>query len=98
MSVPEDLDQIYDSEHFRFYYTYESSDAISNMDYILQMAAIFENVYSFYIDTLGFSPPVNDPDSNIAYMRFMLKTYQAISLVLPIRRIHPSLVQHVQAL
>lgn len=64
VSAPEDLDQIYDSEHFRFHYTYESSDAISNMDYILQMAAIFENVYSFYIDTLGFSPPVNDPDSN----------------------------------
>ena len=41
-----------------------SSDAISNMDYILQMAAIFENVYSFYIDTLGFSYSVNDPDSN----------------------------------
>ena len=60
----QNLDQTFESEHFRFYYTNEGNDAISDIDYILQMADIFENVYKFYIDTLGFSPPAQDPASN----------------------------------
>ena len=63
-STPQNLDQTFESEHFRFYYTNEGNDAISDIDYILQMADIFENVYKFYIDTLGFSPPAQDPASN----------------------------------
>ena len=63
-STPQNLDQTFESEHFRFYYTTEGNDAISDIDYVLQMADIFENVYKFYIDTLGFSPPAQDPASN----------------------------------
>ena len=60
-NTPNDLNQIFETEHFRFHYAIEGYDAVSNMDYILQMANVFENVYLFYIDTLGFSPPIKDP-------------------------------------
>ena len=54
------LDQIYDTEHFRFYYTLQDNDAVENIDYILRMGAIFEEVRSFYMDSIGFEfPPVN---------------------------------------
>ena len=73
-----DLDQVFESEHFRFHYTNEGTDAISDPNYIFQMAEVFEEVYSFYIDTLNFSAPVSDPASDdILYDVFVenLPTY-----------------------
>ena len=35
------LDQTYDTEHFRFYYTLQDNDAVENIDYVLTMGAIF---------------------------------------------------------
>ena len=63
-NTPNDLNQIFETEHFRFHYAIEGYDAVLNVDYILQMANVFENVYLFYIDTLGFSPPIKDPISD----------------------------------
>ena len=62
--VPNDLDQIYDSDHFRIFYTLEGSDAVENLDYVVTMSQIFEQVYSFFTDTLGYDPPPPDPESN----------------------------------
>ena len=62
--APDYLDQIFETEHFRFYFTNNGVDAVPDIDYIFEMAEIFENVYSFYIDTLNFSPPVYDPASD----------------------------------
>ena len=59
--TPVDLDQVFETEHFRFYFTYEGTDAVSDESYIYKMAEVFENVYSFYMDTLNFSAPVFDP-------------------------------------
>ena len=76
--TPNDLDQVFESEHFRFHYTNEGTDAISDPNYIFQMAEVFEEVYSFYIDTLNFSAPVSDPASDdILYDVFVenLPTY-----------------------
>ena len=76
--TPNDLDQVFESEHFRFHYTNEGTDAVSDPNYIFQMAEVFEEVYSFYIDTLNFSAPVSDPDSDdILYDVFVenLPTY-----------------------
>ena len=54
------LDQTYDTDHFRFYYTLQDNDAVENIDYVLIMGTIFEEVWSFYMDSIGFqSPPVN---------------------------------------
>ena len=76
--TPNDLDLVFESEHFRFHYTNEGTDAISDPNYIFQMAEVFEEVYSFYIDTLNFSAPVSDPASDdILYDVFVenLPTY-----------------------
>ena len=76
--TPNDLDQVIESEHFRFHYANEGIDAVSDPNYIFQMAEVFEEVYSFYIDTLNFSAPVSDPTSDdILYDVFVenLPTY-----------------------
>ena len=52
-----DLDLSYDTENFRFNYTLNGFDAVENFDYVLKMGEIFEQVWSFYIDTIGFDPP-----------------------------------------
>ena len=51
------LDQSYNTEHFRFFYTLEGNDAVANIDYVSNMGNIFEEVWSFYIDSMGFEPP-----------------------------------------
>ena len=59
---PTDLDQIYDTDHFRFYYTLDESsdDAVENEEYVINMGEIFEDVWTFYMDTIGFDPPPID--------------------------------------
>ena len=51
------LDQTYDTEHFRFYYTLQDNDAVENIDYVLTMGATFEEVWSFYMDSRGYQSP-----------------------------------------
>ena len=60
------LDQTYDSDHFRFYYTLDesSNDAVGNKDYVTNMGAVFEEVWSFHIDSMGFDPPPLNPNNN----------------------------------
>ena len=60
------LDQTYDSDHFRFYYTLDesSNDAVENEDYVTNMGAVFEEVWSFHIDSMGFDPPPLNPNNN----------------------------------
>jgi hypothetical protein len=54
---PTDLDQNYNTEHFIFYYTLEGNDAVESLEYIIEMGYVYEEVWKFYIDTLGYDPP-----------------------------------------
>ena len=75
------LDQTYDSDHFRFYYTLDgsSNDAVENEDYVTSMGAVFEEVWSFYIDSMGFDPPPLNPnidhDLYEIYIEYLSPTY-----------------------
>ena len=59
-----DLDQTLDTDHFRFYYTLDGSSnhAVENEDYVTNMGAVFEEVWSFHIDSMGFDKPPMGPD------------------------------------
>ncbi len=57
-----DLDQSYDTDHFRFQYTLDGNNAVENVDYVIKMGDIFEQVWSFHIDTMGFDQPPMGPD------------------------------------
>ena len=75
------LDQIYDTDHFRFYFTLDesSNDAVENENYVTNMGAVFEEVWSFYIDSMGFDPPPlnpnNDHDLYEIYIEYLSPTY-----------------------
>ena len=75
------LDQTYDSDHFRFYFTLDesSNDAVENEDYVTNMGVVFEEVWSFYIDSMGFDPPPlnpnNDHDLYEIYIEYLSPTY-----------------------
>ena len=75
------LDQTYDSDHFRFYFTLDASsnDAVENEDYVTNMGVVFEEVWSFYIDSMGFDPPPlnpnNDHDLYEIYIEYLSPTY-----------------------
>ena len=56
------LDQSYDTDHFRFQYTLDGNNAVENIDYVIGMGDIFEQVWSFHIDTMGFDQPPVGPD------------------------------------
>ena len=62
--IPDDLDRHLDTDHFRFHYTLEGTDAVQNIDYVITMSQIYEQVYSFFVDTLDFVPPPNNPINN----------------------------------
>jgi len=75
------LDQTYDSDHFRFYFTLDesSNDAVENEAYVTNMGVVFEEVWSFYIDSMGFDPPPlnpnNDHDLYEIYIEYLSPTY-----------------------
>ena len=56
------LDRSYDTDHFRFQYTLDGNNAIESIDYVIEMGNIFEQVWSFHIDTMGFDQPQMGPD------------------------------------
>ena len=57
--LPTNYDDSLETNHFRFYYTLdqESTHAIDSVEYVIAMGDIFEQVWSFFIDTLNFLPP-----------------------------------------
>ena len=61
--APVDLDQSYDTEHFRLFYTLDGYDSVENLEYVIQVGQVFEQVWTFYMDTLEFEPPPSDPDA-----------------------------------
>ena len=56
------LDQTHDTNHFRFFYAVDGIDAVENVDYVITMGIIFEEVWSFHVDTMGFDPPPLNSD------------------------------------
>ena len=65
-----DLDETYESQNFLFHYTLDSNDDdqifnedINNNnipDYIDKVSQVYEYVWDYYIETMGFDPPVSD--------------------------------------
>ena len=48
----------------RLLYTLEVIYSVANIDYVITMSELYEQVYKFFIDSLGFTPPPNDPNKN----------------------------------
>lgn len=63
---PTDLDQYYETDHFRIHFTLDesSNDVVENEDYVVGMGEVFENVWTFHIDSMGFDPPPINPNNN----------------------------------
>ncbi|MBI90224.1 MAG: hypothetical protein CMG60_09070 [Candidatus Marinimicrobia bacterium] len=58
---PEGLTETYTTDHFKFHFILgDSYDSVDNIDYVISMGNVFENVWKFYVDSLGYSPPVED--------------------------------------
>lgn len=58
---PDGLNEVYTTDHFKFHYTLDGSyNSVENIDYVISMGNIFENVWNFYIDSLGYLPPAED--------------------------------------
>ena len=76
-----DLDHTLDTDHFRFYYTLDesSNDVVENEDYVTNMSVVFEEVWTFYIDSMGFDPPPlnpnNDHDLYEIYIEYLSPAY-----------------------
>lgn len=45
---------------FRIHYTTGTTDRVPSLDYVNSVAAIFDEVYAFMVDTLGYRPPPSD--------------------------------------
>ncbi len=80
-----DLDQIYDTEHFRFYYTLDESSihVVENQGYVITMGEVFENVWDFFMDTLGFEQPLLNPENDHSlyeiYIEYLSPQYFALT-------------------
>ena len=65
---PNNLDDSYETEHFKFHYTLDGNDAVTNIEYVHSMGEIFEQVWNFFIDTLEYDPPPEiDPQNQKLY-------------------------------
>ncbi|MDP6755975.1 MAG: hypothetical protein QF769_07600, partial [Candidatus Marinimicrobia bacterium] len=80
-----DLNQIYDTEHFRFYYTLDdnSNHAVEDENYVIMMGEVFEEVWTFHLDSMEFdSPPLNpnnDHDLYEIYIEYLSPQYFALT-------------------
>ena len=80
-----DLDQIYDTEHFRFYYTLDESSihVVENQGYVITMSEVFENVWDFFMDTLEFEQPLLNPENDHSlyeiYIEYLSPQYFALT-------------------
>ncbi|MEE8575885.1 MAG: MXAN_6640 family putative metalloprotease, partial [candidate division Zixibacteria bacterium] len=50
------------SGNFRIHYTNSGPNAVPSVDYVNSVAAIYDEVYAFLIDTLSYPPPPSDGD------------------------------------
>ena len=58
---PEGLDKTYSTEHFLLHYTLDDSyNAVDDENYVVNMAAVFENVWEFFSDSLELDQPPKD--------------------------------------
>tara|TARA_B100001250_G_scaffold389013_1_gene387739 strand:- start:120 stop:1778 length:1659 start_codon:yes stop_codon:yes gene_type:complete len=58
---PIGLTETYNTDHFKFHFVLGNSyDSVDDINYVISMGNVFENVWNFYIDSLGYSPPVDD--------------------------------------
>ena len=64
---PNDLDRVHETDHFKIHYTLTGNDAVLNSEYIYTMGEIYEDVWSFFIDTLNYDPPIGS-NSDINYL------------------------------
>ena len=65
---PNNLDESYETEHFKFHYTLDGNDGVTNTEYVHSMGEIFEQVWNFFIDTLEYDPPPEiDPQNQKLY-------------------------------
>jgi len=64
--TPSTLDETYETDHFRFYYTLdsESIDKIDSLGYVILMGQVFEQVWLFFTDTLGYDTPPGNPNND----------------------------------
>ena len=64
--APATLDEIYETDHFRFYYTLdnESIDKVDSLGYVIIMSQVFEQVWNFFGNTLGYDAPPGNPNND----------------------------------
>ena len=63
---PQSLDETYITENFKLHFTRNNSpDAVQNINYVIRMGTIFEDVWDFFSDSMGFEfPPTDYQDTN----------------------------------
>ena len=63
---PQSLDETYITENFKLHFTRNNSpDAVQNINYVIRMGTIFEDVWDFFSDSMGFEfPPTDYQDAN----------------------------------
>ena len=61
---PQNLDLIYETNHFRFHYTLNDTSIhkVENFNYVIEMGEVFEQVWLFFMDTLKYNAPFSDPN------------------------------------
>jgi len=65
---PNKLDYSYNTEHFKFHYTLNGNDAVTDIEYVHSMGEIFEQVWYFFIDSLGYDAPLElDAQNGMLY-------------------------------
>ena len=58
---PEGLNETYATDHFKFHFILDDSyNSVENIEYVISMGNVFENVWEFYVDSLGYYPPIED--------------------------------------
>tara|TARA_S200000501_G_scaffold379030_1_gene446863 strand:+ start:31943 stop:33610 length:1668 start_codon:yes stop_codon:yes gene_type:complete len=65
---PQGLDETHLTEHFKLHFTRNNSnDAVQNIDYVINMGIIFEEVWDFFSDSMGFDFPPTDLEDTGSY-------------------------------
>ena len=64
--TPSTLNETYETDHFRFNYTLdsESIDKVDSLGYVILMGQVFEQVWKFFGDTLGYDAPPGNPNND----------------------------------
>ena len=64
--TPSTLNETYETDHFKFYYTLdnESIDKVDSLGYVIIMSQVFEQVWNFFGNTLGYDAPPGNPNND----------------------------------